>query len=398
MTLERQLLYVAAAVFGIVFLPYAGAWIVYAGSFPKDYFDFPATVAAQKYGFNRTLFILVALFMLVVALFYAVPRLFGFKSPPAARPPADAAPRAWPVWFWIGLAAWAVAFVMFAGKFREPRWLLNWALIPLWWGFTLVLDGWLYRRTGGRSLLAAQPRHLIGIAMASISGWLLFEYLNAFVLDTWIYPRSLQLVDEEEFMVYAFIGSSALMAMLFEWNALLNSFTGFARRYADGPRIRLPRWLKVGLLVFSLAGLFLTPFFPDAMFGILWVAPLFTLAVVLDLCGLWTPFTSIGRGNWTPLVTICTAFLIEGVCLEGWNYASGTHDVAGNLVTTYNPAYWTYSLPYVDVLKIFEMPVLGYCGYLPYGAYCGIWWIVYSFLLGIPAHYGEAEVKRPAGT
>ena len=49
------------------------------------------------------------------------------------------------------------------------------------------------------------------------------------------------------------------------------------------------------------------------------------------------------------------------------------------------PAYWQYSLPYVDVLHVFEMPLLGYFGYLPFGGYCWLWWIAVATLLNIPA-------------
>jgi recombinational DNA repair protein (RecF pathway) len=29
-----------------------------------------------------------------------------------------------------------------------------------------------------------------------------------------------------------------------------------------------------------------------------------------------------------------------------------------------------YAIPYVDVLHVFEMPLLGYAGYLPFGLAC----------------------------
>jgi hypothetical protein len=33
-------------------------------------------------------------------------------------------------------------------------------------------------------------------------------------------------------------------------------------------------------------------------------------------------------------------------------------------------AKWVYSIPYVHVGKVFEMPILGYAGYLPFGLEC----------------------------
>jgi hypothetical protein len=38
----------------------------------------------------------------------------------------------------------------------------------------------------------------------------------------------------------------------------------------------------------------------------------------------------------------------------------------------YSLARWQYSIPYVQVLHLFEMPILGYAGYLPFGLECGL--------------------------
>jgi hypothetical protein len=35
-------------------------------------------------------------------------------------------------------------------------------------------------------------------------------------------------------------------------------------------------------------------------------------------------------------------------------------------------ARWQYALPYVERFRIFEMPALGYAGYLPFGLECAL--------------------------
>lgn len=47
-----------------------------------------------------------------------------------------------------------------------------------------------------------------------------------------------------------------------------------------------------------------------------------------------------------------------GVLWELWNYGSA--------------AKWPYSVPYVQRFHLFEMPLLGYAGYLPFGALCAL--------------------------
>jgi hypothetical protein len=53
-----------------------------------------------------------------------------------------------------------------------------------------VGNGWLGLQKDGRhiSIISRSAQELIGIGVASVSGWLIFEYLNFFVDDNWIYP------------------------------------------------------------------------------------------------------------------------------------------------------------------------------------------------------------------
>jgi hypothetical protein len=55
-------------------------------------------------------------------------------------------------------------------------------------------------------------------------------------------------------------------------------------------------------------------------------------------------------------VSFTAAALVCGFFWEMWNYGS--------------LARWEYSIPYVDRFRLFEMPALGYAGYLPFGIEC----------------------------
>ncbi|HBH80389.1 MAG TPA: hypothetical protein DDY39_11240, partial [Nitrospira sp.] len=50
------------------------------------------------------------------------------------------------------------------------------------------------------------------------------------------------------------------------------------------------------------------------------------------------------------------AALICGIFWELWNWKSLAH--------------WEYALPFVHRFPLFEMPLLGYAGYLPFGLEC----------------------------
>ena len=96
---------------------------------------------------------------------------------------------------------------------------------------------------------------------------------------------------------------------------------------------------------------------PDRFYPLVWVAPLLTArrhpgaaAAVPSRCRTWrTP-------DWTAPVSAALAALVCGVFWEMWNY--------------WSLARWTYSIPYVHRFSIFEMPLLGYAGYLPFGLEC----------------------------
>ena len=279
---------------------------------------------------------------------------------------------------------WGGTLIVLWGHFSGPQWILQWADLPLFWGFNLVLDGIVFYRMRGKSLIGNYPQEILGIGVASVFGWLLFEFLNFFVNDNWYYPFG-NLIPDNQFTIYAVFGSSGLLPLAFEWYCLLATFKRFWVRYTDGPQISTSYIMKWVILIVCFITLFLTGMYPDNMFFALWIAPLIILGVSLEMLGIWTPFTAIGAGNWAPLLLFALSYFIQGTMLECWNYFSGTH--IGGTLQTYNCAYWAYSIGYVDVLRVFEMPLLGLFGYLPFGIYCLIWWIIFAFLLKITTSF-----------
>ncbi len=393
----KKVFYLLLAFFGLVITPYIGAYIHVSGVFDKHYFDFPPLSAELIYkdqtpangGFSWTVFWGVMVIAFLTLLLYVFPRLFGFKAPPAvAKPPAPRPRVPFPTWFWAGTAVWAVTAIFLAGHFTSPKWFLNWAYIPLYWGFTFMLDGIVYKRTGGRSIFNNAPQELVGIGVASIFGWLIFEYLNFFVQEYWYYPIG-GVVPDDEWYTYAIFASSALMPLSFQWFSLFNTFPGWVAKYRYGPKISLGRTAQVGLLVVAFAALFLMPMFPTYLCPVIWLAPLIILTVALDLLGIWTPFTPIRNGVWTPVLFLALTYLVEGFLLEGQNYMSATH--TDGVAHTDYLGYWVYNVPFVDRFHVFEMPVAGFYGYLPFGIYCLVWWIFFAYLLGIPSNFAKYE-------
>jgi hypothetical protein len=384
----RKLLYILLSIVAIVVLPWLGSYILQNGQFPDGFFAYPPLKPIEKItSFDPLVFTIVAILCSGMAAVYIFPQWFGFRKVKADIKPITTTKL--PVWFWIGLFCWGGALLLLASHARNPAWLIHWSDLPLFWGFTLMLDGWVYSRNGGKSLISFAPQELIGIGVASISGWMIFEFLNFFVDDNWYYPWG-NIIDREEFLLYACCISSGLLPLAFEWYCLFQTFPNLNNRFAEGKKIIFSNVFKTICLIGGLVAIFLSGLFPMQLFGALWLSPPIILAVVLDKVGVWTPLKSIGQGNWAPTLLSALTYLVTGFCLEGQNYLSAQHN-GQEVVYTGDPAYWQYSLPYVDVLHIFEMPLLGFFGYLPFGVYCWLWWIAFATLLNIPAKFLKAN-------
>jgi hypothetical protein len=110
------------------------------------------------------------------------------------------------------------------------------------------------------------------------------------------------------------------------------------------------------LILGGLGALVLTGAYPQQFFPALWAAP---LALVLGegiLAGRPGVGREIAAGDWRRAATWAMAALVCGFFWEMWN--------------SHSAAKWIYTVPFVDRWHVFEMPLLGYLGYLPFGLEC----------------------------
>jgi len=87
--------------------------------------------------------------------------------------------------------------------------------------------------------------------------------------------------------------------------------------------------------------------------------------VGLTLVKVPNPFSDVAHGDYTSGVVFALAALLNGICWEGWNHFSAPH----------NPSYWRYDIPFLNGAYLFEMPIVGYLGYLPFGICCCTMWL-----------------------
>lgn len=340
-------------------LPLAASWFAYSEHVPPGFGVFPPAFVQHAPPFSLPVFCVVLALCAAVMLLILFPRWFGFRAAQPAPMPRRAA---LPPWFWAGSVLMAFFWWLMWARITPFGELVYYAFTPLWWGFILVLDGLVYRRSGGQSLLAVRPKTLLVCAVFSAIAWTFFEYYNYFALGNWYYPNGhLSTLPHAATVTLYLVAYTTVWPAVFEWLALLRTFPALGARYSAGPRLALPGGL---LLWGGLALCVLMVFFPYPLFWAMWIGPLAVVAGMLIRHKVWTPFAAMARGDWSPMVLAALASLFTGFSWELWNYGSG-HSQPG-LQT--NPNYWIYEVPYVNIGHVFsEMPLLGYFGYLPFG-------------------------------
>jgi hypothetical protein len=377
----RRKLWICLALAGLLLAPFIGGLLKWDG-LPPDFGHFPPAQGPAKAPFSPAIFALIAGAGAIFFLILLVPRLARFQ--PAPRPAAQPARAPLPFWFWIGALVIAVAWPVMWGQFSWAGPLVHWVFTPLWWGLILVLDGAVYRRTGGSSLLASRPRTLLGISLFSVVGWFFYEYLNFFALRNWFYPVNTVFSSPWYVFTYA-VAYTTITTVILEWYQFLRTLGDLGRRFSRGVAIAPSRQTKKGLLALGFVTMAACALWPNPMFFTLWIGPILVLASALSLAGAWTPFTPIARGDWTAAILAMLGSLCTGLVWEFWNYWSFPA----------NPHFWRYDIPYVNVSHLFEMPLLGYLGYLPFGIGVWVWWLAAAHLFGLSPAIGAGQDGDP---
>jgi len=389
--MRRKLLLLITFVL-LFILPVVGSFIE-TGGFPNGYGLFPAQEVNKNAPFNPIYFGVGCMIALVITTFLVFPTIFGFKKslvPPKTPKPAVGYPK----WFRPALIIVVISWIFMWGRFEGAKPLDHFTFVPLWWGFIFVLDGIVYKRNGGSSLFSSKKGRVTMKLMAVTSSfsWFVFEFQNFFVLENWYYPNNMVFTNFGN-IAWQLLSYTTVLPAIFEWYWLLRTFDGLNRKYTQGPVIKFPAKI---LYAFLFAGLLLSLFmaiFPQELFWALWIGLIPALAPAMMISKFWNPFTPIGtRGDWSPVVLVAVATLLNGFFWEFWNFGSELfHDKWPT-----NPNYWRYSVPYFDKIHIFSaMPILGYFGYLFFGIGCWLLWNTIAHLAGFsPAVHDQDQTEE----
>lgn len=359
-------------------VPLASGWVA---GFPEGFTELPhRTLSVHPPGYSAPVYAVLAAVMVLVAVFLTAPGLFGFRrggksdlsSFEWGMEPGTGHP--FPRRGWAGVALIAVSW---PAAWIHPAW-LGWladhTFVPLWVGYVLTVDAAAFQRAGNSPLVRA-PVTWLAWFPASAAAWWYFELLNRFI-QNWVY------LGVDHFSPLRYVAGSTLafatvIPAVLTTAALLSTFRCFHTRFTRAESreravdpSRSGWWYAV---VAGVLGLAMMPWFPIALFPLIWIAPLLIIAGLLELAGADTGLGHLRRGDWAPAVTLAIAALVCGFFWELWNL--------------YAMPKWTYRIPWVSRFELFEMPLVGYLGYLPFGAAC---WAFRLLLLPVAQGQGQA--------
>jgi hypothetical protein len=288
-----------------------------------------------------------------------------------------AAGRRWIVPY--GYAGIALVALAWAVSWAGPRPFRDEAFFPLWLGYIVTLDAVVKARSG-RSLFSAGPARAARLFATSAAVWWLFEVFNLRT-DNWHYTHAAP-VSPLRFAVEASISFSTVLPAVLITAALWSSVLPGSRSTVRDPT-RLPVPLGVASLALGAVLFTLTMLWPHYFFPGVWLCLFFLVDPVNALLGRRSLLADAIAGRWRLVFVLALAGLTCGFFWEMWN--------------VFSMPKWTYSVPLVPQQRLFEMPLLGYSGYIPFAFEC---FAVYTLLAEPKPGRGPAAgrtIRGPEG-
>lgn len=222
----------------------------------------------------------------------------------------------------------------------------TWFFCFSWWFFILVMDSINFRRRKA-SPLSDSVKNFLFSAFISVFVWLVFELFNLRVKN-WTY-HDLPANILERWLGY-FVAYASVIPAMREISLFVQSFLSKKRlalfRVRGAPAL-LKSWFFSGIILIILA---LT--WPRLFFPLGWLCLIFLLEPLNYWLKNETLLKDLEKRDWTRFWSWLLTGLVAGFLWEFWNFWAGSH--------------WEYSLPYLNFWRVFQMPVFGYIGFLPF--------------------------------
>jgi len=255
---------------------------------------------------------------------------------------------------WIGIAMLLISeALMLRGVEPFASYFYSFA----WWSYILLVDAIVYCRKGN-SLIMNRRQEFWVMVPWSVVIWLVFDAFN-FRLQNWYYSNM------EPFLPARwtgyFIAYATVLPALFETMELLESFKLFSG--IKGPRHHFSHSARLAMIISGAAMLIATLIFPQYCFSLVWLGFVFLLDPIVDSFGGRSLLKKIEKEGPAKIYRLMIAGVICGFLWEFWNFWARIK--------------WNYTVPVFDEIKIFEMHVMGFLGFVPFTVEC---YVMYAFI------------------
>jgi hypothetical protein len=255
---------------------------------------------------------------------------------------------------WVGLVVLALAeWLLFLGV-----WPVTVYFTPIAWTAYLLIADAMVRAIKGRSRMHDSRNGLLGAVLLSILLWLIFESYNL-RLHNWVYvglPKNWAAA----LLGYAW-SFATITPAIFVTSELVEAFAWFrpARplRFSDSAE----RSMSVFGLACLTIPLVIPQHFAAYLFVLVWVGFVFLLDPINHRLKLPSLLGDLAEGRRGRFWSLMIAGWVCGWLWEFWNYWAA--------------AKWHYIFPMFQQWKLFEMPVPGYLGFLPFALECFVMYV-----------------------
>lgn len=220
--------------------------------------------------------------------------------------------------------------------------------IIIWLGYILTIDALVYKLRN-KSLIINNRWKLIGLFFLSAVFWWIFEFLNIRI-GSWNYNGVGGAAVLTNFW-WKTIYFSTVLPAVFETYELIRSIHLF-------DKVKLMKKHKISktflhlMIGIGTACFFLPLIFPTYAYPLIWVTFFFLLDPINYLHQQPSIIRHLKDKKLVIPLSLMLAGLVCGFFWEFWNYWAANK--------------WYYHIPYLGFFKIFEMPIVGYLGYLPF--------------------------------
>jgi hypothetical protein len=231
----------------------------------------------------------------------------------------------------------------------------SWNTPIAWTGFIIFADAIVFRARGN-SWLRSSPREFAALCAVSIPLWLVFETFNL-VIRNW---RYIGLPENIALRTFGYAWSFAtIWPAIFEAADLIAVFRNAPPAHPAPPAPSAhpapPALTAVGAVMLA-APLLVTPEIARYLAAPVWLGFILLLDPINARSGAESLLRDWRAGQFDRTVNLVLSGFLCGFLWELWNY--------------WARAKWQYTVPIMENLKIFEMPLPGYLGFPPFALEC----------------------------